>query len=105
MYLSFLTPKIIFMKAIKIFLLTHLIFLCHLVQAQVKTNFNSETLISTQGRFAKDYKTQIDFELPSKNINELLEKEKNEMAKSSETKPFQLAVPVYADFKRHEDHG
>jgi|GEM_PF-4988144 len=29
------------MKAIKLFLLTHLIFFCHLAQAQVKTNFNN----------------------------------------------------------------
>ncbi|MDP1811442.1 MAG: T9SS type A sorting domain-containing protein [Sediminibacterium sp.] len=85
------------MKAIKLFLLTHLIFFCHLAQAQVKTNFNNETLITIQGRFAKNYKIQIDFELPSKNINELLEKEKNEMAKSNETKPFRLAVPVSVD--------
>ena len=85
------------MKAIKLFLFTNLILFCHLAQAQVKTNFNNETLISTQGRFTKEYKTQIDFELPSKNIDDLLEKEKNEIAKSSETKPFQLAVPIPID--------
>ena len=40
----------------------------------------------------KIYNPQIDFELPSKNINELLEKGKNEMAKSSETNNYRIKI-------------
>ena len=85
------------MKAIKYFLLTNLIFLCYLAQAQVKTDFNNESVISNQGRFMKDYAIKVDFEIPAKDINELLDAEKREQLQSNETKPFKLAVPVTVD--------
>ncbi len=82
------------MKALKHFLFIHLLFLCFLAQAQVKTNFNNETIVSNKGQFVKDYKTKVDFEIPAKKIVELLEKEKREIANYNEIKPFKLAVPV-----------
>lgn len=82
------------MRTIKYILLFHLILFCYYAQSQVRTNFNNEALISNQGRFAKGYKTQIDFELPAKNIKELLDTEKKEQLQSNNTKRFRLAVPV-----------
>lgn len=74
-----------------------LLLLCISTIAQVKTNFNNETVISNQGRFLKPYKTQIDFQIPLKNITDLLQAEKREAEKLNEEKPFQLAVPVPVD--------
>ncbi len=85
------------MKKVKYYILILWASICFLTQAQVSTNFNNEILISSQGRFAKDYLAQVDYELPTKNIKELLEQEKTEIAKSSETKPFHLAVPIPID--------
>ena len=68
-----------------------------IVSAQVKTDFNNEILISSKGRFVKEYKQQIDFEVPAKNINDLLDAEKKEQLQSSDVKPFKLAVPVPVD--------
>jgi hypothetical protein len=85
------------MKTVKYYLLIHLVSASYLVQSQVKTNFYNETVITAQGRFAKEYKTQIDFEIPAKNIDELLETEKREQLQSNEDKPFRLAVPVSVD--------
>lgn len=82
------------MKSIKYILLFHLIFLGYYAQAQVKTNFNNEKVITSKGQFTKDYKTQIDFELPAKNIKELLDIETKEQLQSNNVKPFKLAVPL-----------
>jgi hypothetical protein len=60
----------------------------------VKTSFNNKAIVSNKGQFVKNYKTKIDFEIPSKRIVELLEIEEREIGKSNETKPFKLAVPV-----------
>jgi lysyl endopeptidase len=65
--------------------------------AQVKTNFNNDAPLNDQGLFARPYKNAINFELPSKNIKELLETERQESAGSSEGRPFKLAVPVAVD--------
>ncbi len=51
-------------------------------------------MLTTKGRFIKDYKQKIDFELAAKNINELLAKEKSELTKNDEIKIFRIAVPV-----------
>ncbi|MEQ1553963.1 MAG: trypsin-like peptidase domain-containing protein [Ferruginibacter sp.] len=65
--------------------------------AQVTTNFNNENLISSRGTFSKNYATSIDFTVPAKNIEALLEKETQDKLKSNETKPFRLAEPVAID--------
>jgi hypothetical protein len=82
------------MKTILKLLTAPLLFLCVLVQAQVKTNFNNKTLIDESGHFSKPYKATIDFEIPSKNITNLLQAEKSKTDTNQETKPFQIAVPV-----------
>lgn len=59
--------------------------------AQVKTNFNSEVVLTNQGTFKKNYRAQVDFEIPTKNIDELKEKERRENENSKGEKPFRFA--------------
>ena len=82
------------MKIILKLLTLPLLLPCLFLFAQVKTNFNNATIIGEQGQFAKQYKTQIDFEIPAKNIDTLLQIEKREMGKTDNEKPFRIAVPV-----------
>lgn len=82
------------MKIFKIAFIIPLLLLFVFVSAQVKTNFNNETLITQKGQFVKEYKIQIDFEVPAKNINELLEIERREQLQTNGVKLFKLAVPV-----------
>ena len=65
--------------------------------AQVSTNFNNKELISLRGKFDKDYNSEIQLEIKSKNIDSLIENERYELESSAETKPFRLAVPVPVD--------
>ncbi|MCZ2337130.1 MAG: hypothetical protein LC127_02820, partial [Chitinophagales bacterium] len=58
---------------------------------------NNPIEIREQGQFAKPYKVQIDFELPSINTDSLLQVERRNLAISNNEKPFQLAVPVKVD--------
>lgn len=86
------------MKSTKNILLFHVIFLFNYAQAQVKTNFNNEKEITSKGQFTKDYKSQIDFEIPAKNINELLDTEKREQLQLNDVKPpFKIAVAIPAN--------
>lgn len=85
------------MKIILQLLILPFILLSFIVSAQVKTNFNNPASITEKGRFAKPYKIQVDFEVAAKDIAALLKLEKDEVAKSKETKAFQLAVPVLVD--------
>jgi len=85
------------MKTILRLLTAPLLLLCFLTQAQVKTNFNNKTLIDEKGHFLKSYKAIIDFEIPSKNITNLLQAEKSKTDTIQEAKPFQIAVPVSVD--------
>lgn len=65
------------------------------VYAQVKTNFNNNTVVRKDGLFKKGYTEKVDFEIPAMNIDDLLQEEKSrKSASSGETEPFQLAVPV-----------
>jgi lysyl endopeptidase len=82
------------MKTILNLLTAPLLLLCVLVQAQVKTNFNNKTLIDQRGHFLKSYKEIIDFEIPAKNITNLLQAEQSKTDTILKTKPFQIAVPV-----------
>lgn len=66
-------------------------------RAQVTTNFNNDKVIDERGRFVKPFKAQVDFEIPAKNIDALLEKERKAAAASNEGKPFQFAEPVTVD--------
>ena len=50
------------------------------VNAQVKTNFNNADRITAKGKYNMGYKTAIDFEIPAKNIKDLLEEEKTDQA-------------------------
>lgn len=70
--------------------------------AQVRTNLNNAEKITTKGKFNKAYRTSIDFEVPKKDIKELLEKEKREYASTNEDKPFRLAtaIPVNIDIAK-----
>lgn len=65
--------------------------------AQVRTNLNNTEKITTKGKFNKMYKTPIDFEVPKKDIKELLDKEKREYASTNEDKPFRLATAIPVD--------
>lgn len=85
------------MNLIKYLLIFQLLFLSIISKGQVKTNFNNETQILQNGQFSKNYKESIDYQLPSQNINNLLDIEKRETAKSIETKPFKLATPIPVD--------
>ncbi len=85
------------MKTILKLLIAPLLLLSLLATAQVETNFNSKILLSNQGRFVKPYKTEINFQVPAKNIINLLQIEKREREQSNEEKPFQLAIPVPID--------
>ena len=66
--------------------------LCFTLCAQVKTNFNSNVQIDKIGYFSKLYKTVIDIEIPAKNLNELLFKEKIATQNFAGIKPFEFAV-------------
>jgi hypothetical protein len=85
------------MKTILRLLIMPFLFVCFSVQAQVKTNFNSKTSIDERGYFLKSYKAKIDFEIPAKNIANLLQAEKNRTDTLQGAKPFQIAVPVSVD--------
>ena len=85
------------MKKIKVFIAIFLAFMGYLAHTQVITNFNNETKIPAQGRFVKEYKPQIDFEIPAKIINGLLEAEMKNQLQTNEARPFKLAVPVSID--------
>lgn len=85
------------MNKIKYFLFFHLIFLCSIVESQVKTNFNNETIISQNGYFAKRYRTKVDFEIPAKRIYDLLADDNRNAANSTGEKIFKIAVPVSVD--------
>lgn len=63
-------------------------------RAQVTTNFNNDKVIDERGRFVKPFKAQVDFEIPAKSIDALLEKERKALASNDEGKPFQFAEPV-----------
>jgi len=89
--------SIFIMKTIQKILLLPFLLLCFLLSAQVKTNFNNEVSISNQGQFNKIYKQQIDFELPAKDVNQLLEKERKDREKANDEKPFRLAEPTSVD--------
>lgn len=54
------------MKIFKIAFIIPLLLLFVVVSAQVKTNFNNETLITQKGQFVKEYKNQIDLEVLQK---------------------------------------
>lgn len=82
------------MKTILKLLIIPFSLLCFLTKAQVKTNFNNKTPITERGYFLKSYKATIDFEIPAKNITNLLQDEKSETNTILEAKPFQIAVPV-----------
>jgi len=67
------------------------------VSAQVKTNLNNTDKITVKGKFNKAYKTEVDFEMPARNLKDLLEKEINDYASTNDDKPFRLATPVPVD--------
>jgi|GEM_PF-6726155 len=74
------------MKTILRLLAAPLLLLCFLAQAQVKTDFNNKTLIDEKGHFLKSYKATIDFEIPAKNITNLLQAEKSKTDTIQEAK-------------------
>ena len=84
------------MNTPKYFFSLFLIFVAFGIKAQVKTNFNNQTVITAEGRFTRPYKTIIDFQLEAQNISMLVETEKKDLPKNG-TKPFQLAVPLAVD--------
>lgn len=83
-------------QIITLFILLSLIGLSK-VNAQVRTNINNNEKITVKGYFNKSYKTGFDFEIPSKNIKELLDLEKAEYASTNADKPFRFATAVPVD--------
>ena len=65
--------------------------------AQVRTNFNNETLIGESGRFSQPYSVQIDFQVPGKNLDVLLAIEKRYSDNMNAVLPFQIAAPIPVD--------
>ncbi|MCO5236103.1 MAG: hypothetical protein M9933_07505 [Chitinophagaceae bacterium] len=63
----------------------------------MNTNFNNNEQIDSNGKFIKNYKTKINFEVAPKNISDLLNKEQKAKAQSNDEKPFRLAEPVPID--------
>lgn len=82
------------MKKILLFQFVVLLFMTNHVLAQVTTNFNNENVISSRGKFLKDYRQNIDFTIPTKSIDSLLSIERRELTQSTEVKPFRLAAPI-----------
>lgn len=79
-----------------------LLLLSIFTNAQVKTSFNSFQTINSKGKFlmlagTSDSLIQVDYQIPSKNILDLLLAEKAELLKSEIVKPFQFAVAVPID--------
>lgn len=86
------------MKKITTSLAVFLIFAIFLsANAQVRTNLNNVEKISTKGKFNKTTKTEVDLNIPKKDIKELLEKEKKEYTSTNEDKPFRLATAIPVD--------
>ena len=79
-----------------ILLLTLLISSLHFTNAQVSTNFNSHDVITTRGKFKKDFTAKAPHLIPAKDINMLLQKEALEY-NTGEAKPFKIAEAVTVD--------
>src|SRR5690625_7028968 len=84
------------MKSNYIIISISFIFQCFYLQAQVHTNFNNDLRIGNKGVFNILYKTEVDYEIPAKDISKLLENEKNRTDNEPNT-PYQIAVAVTID--------
>lgn len=81
-------------KIISILLLIMVVCTIH---AQVSTKFNNNKEIAENGFFNKNYKSKVNVEIPAKNIQALLDAERQELAKATEGQPLRIAVPVPVD--------
>jgi len=84
------------MKSNYIIISISFIFQCFYLQAQVHTNFNNDLRIGNKGVFNILYKTEVDYEIPAKDISKLLENEKNRTDNEPNI-PYQIAVAVTID--------
>jgi hypothetical protein len=85
------------MKTTKTIIFLSMLFCCIYAQGQVKTNLNNALKFTEKGKFNKAYSKGIDFEIPAKNIDALLEQERNELNSTNEDKPFRLAKAIPVD--------
>ena len=85
------------MKKILLFNFIILLFTCSNLLAQVSTNFNNDNIISSTGRFSKNYVDKVDFKISPKNIDSLLSIERQDLENSIGEKPFRLAAPIEVD--------
>lgn len=83
---------------------TILLMFVYLTNAQVKTNFNNRDLITTAGKFAKNFRGKSPLVIPARDIKALVEKEALESADGN-ARPFKIAeaVPVDIDVVRVEE--
>jgi len=77
-------------------LLTLFLASLNFAKAQVKTNFNNAEVMTTKGKFGKNFLTKSPHTIPAKNIKMLLEREALE-SKPGEAKPFRIAEAVKVD--------
>ncbi|MFM7852690.1 MAG: trypsin-like serine peptidase, partial [Flammeovirgaceae bacterium] len=70
--------------------------LVNIVVAQVRTNINSNEIITSKGKFKKNYSTKAMYRIPKKDMKALFDKEMAENS-NGEAKPFRIAVAVPVD--------
>ena len=85
------------MKLYKITQLFIFLFLCISSKGQVKKNFNNEITIDSNGVFKNSYSQQINYEIPQKNIKELLELDNKFFNENLGTKFNRIATPIAVD--------
>ncbi len=82
------------MKNIKYIIIISILFCYKHIYAQVTTDFNNTTLITTKGRFFKNYDTKVDFLIPAKSIKELEEVDKISLKNIANLKYLKIATPI-----------
>lgn len=72
------------------------IFVLSISHGQVRTNINSDIVITSNGKFNKNYNTKSPYIIPAQNISSLLEKEKAEFGTEG-SGPFRFAEAIPVD--------
>ena len=73
-----------------------LVLFSHIANGQVKTNFNNAEIMTSKGKFGKNFQAKSPRTIPAKDIKSLIEKEATE-GNLGEAKPFKIAEAVKVD--------